>query len=191
MSRFFARNDPHRRLLALRKHLGLLAAANVPALVASVLWSLAYAHDLHFPKEDEGIVTGAAIMMLAVAYSITTTLVFTSVWERYQKVVVCILKKDQATFMLYRDERIPLVIYMLIAALSVPLLVMIGGLEYHSAVAGFMAVYSVAFVLSLYWVVIVELQTPVGSVWLAERIPADWLKQDVDEFFQLSGHPPQ
>jgi len=77
-------------------------------------------------------------------------------------------------------------VYLLIGALSLPLLGMIGCLEYEHLWAGFASVFSVAFVLALYWIVVVELQDPSKSPWFVERIPKEWLEEDIDQYFKLA-----
>lgn len=185
MKRLSKRSDPARRRRSFVAHTLLLCEPLYLSALASGLWCLANAAGLHFSKADEAPLIGAVVTTLAVAYGITVTLVFGTVWEKYQKVVVCVLKKDRDTFLCYRDERVPITVHLLIAALSLPLLAMIGGLEYSSWRAGLAAVSSTAFVLSLYWIVIAELQNPAKSPWFAERIPQAWLEIDVDKHFGL------
>ena len=128
-------------------------------------------------------------MIAGVAYGITVTLVFGTVWERYNKVVLCILQQDRKTFLYYRDERIPIIVYSLIAALSMPLLLITAALSYQFIVAGAVSVFFVSLILILYWAVIVQLQDPLKSIWLKERIPAEWLKANIDEeFFSNTAH---
>jgi hypothetical protein len=174
------RNDPARRWRSFKRHSWFILPPLAVACAAAGVWYLAQAAGLSFSKEDESILIGAVVTTLGVAYAITVTLILGTVWERYQKVVLCILKRDRETFLCYRDERIPVIMYLLIAALSLPLLVIVGGLQYSHVWAGFASVFSVTFVLVLYWHVIVNLQNPLKSVWLAERVPEAWVTADID-----------
>ena len=185
------REDVARRWRSFKKHAWLLLQPFALAgLACAAWWALLYRREIHLPKEDEGPLLMGTFLFLSVAYGITVATTFESVWEKYQTVVKSVLTRDERTFLVYRDERIPIVIHLLILSFSLPLMAMVALVEYHAAATGFLAVFATSFVLSLYWVVVVELQDPSQSLWFAERIPKDWLTADIDEYFKLAenGH---
>ena len=83
------------------------------------------------------------------------------------------------------DERIPIAMHLLLGACSIPLLAMIGLLEYKYFWSGAATVFVVCFSVSLYWIIATRLQNPSKSAWLAERVPAEWHTIDVDAHFEL------
>ncbi len=185
------REDVARRWRSFQKHVWLLLQPFAAALAAvAAWWFLLRERGIHLPKEDEVVILAGPLLFLSVAYGITVATTFESVWEKYQTVVKSVLKRDKDTFLCYRDERIPIVLHLLIISFSVPIMVIVALVEYHAASTGFLAVFSTAFVLTLYWVVVAELQDPSQSLWFAERIPAEWLTADIDEHFKLdeNGH---
>ncbi len=100
--------------------------------------------------------------------------------------MLSILKRDKETFLCYRDDRIPIMIHLLILVMSLPVLIIISLLEYKSAWTGTTCVFFVSFALSLYWVVVTELQNPSKSLWFVERVPDEWLTIDIDMHFKLA-----
>ncbi len=181
------REDFARRWQSFKKHCWLLLQPFSFAVVVSVLWWCElFSKEIHFAKDDENILLAGVIVMLALTYGIVATTTFSTVWDKYQKVVISVLKRDKETFLCYRDERIPIVIHLLILAFAIPLLAIISLLEYKTAVDGFVAVFTVSFALATYAVVIIELQNPSKSLWFIERIPVDWLTIDIDVHFQLA-----
>jgi hypothetical protein len=185
MKKLSKRSDAVRRLESLKRHFWLVIQSSCLAIVIEVLWYWARRNGFHFSKEDETPIV-AAIAILIVPYSMIAGFVLAKVSERFDKIVFSILKKDKETFLCYRDERLPIVLYLLIGAFSLPILGMTGSLEYKYTWSGFACVFSASFVLGLYWIVIVKLQNPTKSQWLAERIPQEWLDVDIDDHFKLA-----
>ena len=56
--------------------------------------------------------------------------------DKYKKVVVSTLHQDKDEFMLYRDERLPIALHLLVIFVSLPLLGMIGMINYQNAATG-------------------------------------------------------
>jgi len=167
------------------RHTALTAYAIGSALCVTAAWYIAWAHGYHFSDADESILGGAIVTTLGVAYGITAALILNTLWEKYNKVVLCVFKKDKDTFLFYRDERMPIMIRLLLAFISLPLIGIVGALDYQHAWSGAAAVFSVSLVLALYWMVATKLEDPAKSAWLAERIPKEWLAVDVDKHFKL------
>lgn len=177
--------DLSRKWRSFKRHVVLLAQPIALALFATYLWQKLHTAGIHFPKADEASLTTAVIATLAIAFSILAGLVLNSIWEKYQKVVICVLKRDMDCFLLYRDERIPIVFHLLLASLSLPIIVMVMLLEYSSVWSGGASTFVVTLAISVYWLVATQLQNPAKSLWFAERIPPDWLTVDIDEHFKL------
>lgn len=179
------KNDLRRRYISFKKHTFFVLQPFVVSVLIVLIWYQFYRYDLHFSHDDEVVLTGAIVTTLGVTYSITASLVFSSIWKKYQTVVICVLKKDRDTFLYYRDERVPIIIHVLILTFSFLLIIITGGMEYKHLASGIAAVFSISFALCLYFIVIVELQNPAKALWFAERIPKKWLEVDIDRHFKL------
>lgn len=180
------KDDVARKWRSFKRHAFLLLRAFLATILPLFAWYQLRLRGIHFAHEDEMIIIGAVIATLGVAYGIMASLVLGSIWEKYKKVVISVLKRDKETFLCYRDERIPIMIHLLLGALSVPLAAMVALLEYTHFWAGVASVFSVSFILALYWIVATELENPAKSPWFAERIPEEWLLVDIDEYFRLA-----
>ena len=183
------RNDPRRRLRSMRRHTLLMVPPCVVACLSVWGWSWLREHGIHFPIEDEVSLT-TAIMSLGGFFAILAAIVMSTIWEKHQKVSICVVKRDRQEFLLYRDERMPIVIHLLLASLALPLVAMVMLLEYTSYWSGFASVAVVSFGITIYWIVATELQDPARSPWFAERIPSEWLTADIDEVFNLDPETP-
>jgi hypothetical protein len=188
MKKLSKKDDFLRRWRSFRRHVWLCFQPFVVAIVMVMLWRWLWQNGYHLCKEDEVALTGGITAVLVLAYGITAALAFNSVWEKYRKVMACVLPHrpdDKRTFLLYRDEKLPVIIHLYLLFLSLLLLAMIMMINYKEELSGIMSIFSASFVITLYWVVMVQLENPAKSPWLAERVPKDWLEEDVDKFFKL------
>jgi ABC-type antimicrobial peptide transport system permease subunit len=176
------KNDKRRKWRSFKKNATLLSEALLSAMIITAAWYAAWTNGFHFANKTD---MSAIITTLGVTYGIIATWVLDTIWDKYKKVVISTLHQDKDEFMLYRDERLPIALHLLVIFVSLPLLGMIGMIDYQSVATGIFSVFSISFILSLFWIVIKHLEDPSRSAWIAERIPAEWLKADVDEHFHL------
>lgn len=186
MKKYLKREDLTRKLRSVWRHLLLLAQPLIAAEMAVLAWSNCRSAGIQFPKEDELALTAVGVAVPAVLFSILAAMLITESYGRYKTLTACLLSHDKKEFLLYRDERFPVIMHVLQMALSLPIIVIATGVHYLSFWSGAVVVFSVTFVITLYWVAIVELQNPAKSPWFAERVPADWLTEDVDKLLPTS-----
>jgi hypothetical protein len=179
------RNDARRRWRAFKRHASLVVWTLLVSAIVTASWYEVWIRGIHFAEDDKDVIIGAIVTTLGVTYGILVSWIIGAIWEKYRKVVVCILEQDKHTFLLYRDERMPIVLHLLIAAVSLPLISMIGMIAYKHVLTGALSIFAVSMVLALFWRIAAELEDPTRHGWFIERIPPDWLTEDVDEFFKL------
>jgi membrane protein YqaA with SNARE-associated domain len=183
------KDDPRRKWRSFKRHALLLLKTFSFASATTFLWYEAWVRGYHFSEDDKDALIGAIITTLGVTYGILVAWLLSVIMEKYGKVVICVLEKDKHTFLLYRDERIPIVFHLLIASVSVPLVGMIGMIAFKHVLTGTISVFAVSFILSLIWLIADQLENPSKGGWFRERIPQDWFDEDVDDFFKLGpGH---
>ena len=186
MKKLSKKNDADRKWKTIKKHTLLLLQPIGVSIVCTAMWYyLLFRNGIHFPKEDEGPLLAGIFVMLSVAYTITTAATFSAVWDKSHKMVISVLKRDQETFLCYRDERMPIIIYLLILSFSAPLVGITALIQYSTWVTGVTCMATITFVLSIYLVVVIQLQNPHKSPWFMERIPSEWLEIDIDKYFKL------
>lgn len=182
-SKLSKKDDWGRRLRSLRRHFILAVEPLVVALAAVFVWFKMREYGLVLGKNDEVVLTGGICAMLFLSWGITAALAVNFAWEKYRRVMACVLPRDKRTFLCLRDDRMPIVIHMFIGSLSFLLLAAVMSLPYEKTWSGIVSVFSSSFVITIYWVVVTQLENPAKSAWLAERIPKEWLYEDVDSFF--------
>jgi hypothetical protein len=180
------RDDLGRRWRSFKRHTFLLLQPLIIALLMTLLWDELWKRGLHFSEHDEVILTSAIIVTLGVTFSITAAVAFTSILDKQRQVVQSVIKKDKDTFLIYRDERLPIVVHLVLGSLSISIIGMVMLLGYHEEQTGLASVFLVTFSISLYFIVGTELQNTAKSAWFAERIPIEWLTIDVDDHFKLA-----
>ena len=179
------RRDARRRWRAFKRHASLVLWTLFVSSIVTAAWYAIWIRGVHFAEDDKDVIIGAIVTTLGVTYGILVSWIIGAIWEKYRKVVVCVLEQDKHTFLLYRDERMPIVLHLLIGAVSFPLVGMIGMIAYKHIFTGASSVFAVSMVLALFWRIAAELEDPTKHGWFSERIPPDWLTEDVDEFFKL------
>jgi hypothetical protein len=184
--KYLKRDSTARRIRSIWRHIMLLLPPFLAAATVMFVWAKCRSMGIQFPKEDELTLTAVGVAVPAVLFSILAAMLITESYGRYKVLTSCILRHDKKEFLLYRDERFPVLLHILQIALSTPIIVIAMGLKYESSWSGGFVVFSAAFVITLYWVAIIELQNPAKSPWFAERIPKEWLIADVDA---LVPHP--
>jgi hypothetical protein len=182
------KNDPRRRWRAFKRHARLVLWTFVLAALATAAWYGIWIRGYHLAEDDKDIIIGAIVTTLGVTYGILYSWVLGVIWEKYRKTVIAVLEQDQHTFLLYRDERMPILFHLLIGAVSLPLWGMIGMIAYKHVLTGALSVFAISVVLVLFWRIAVELENPSKGGWFLERIPTEWLTIDVDNYFELDEH---
>ena len=169
------KNDPVRKWRSIKRHCLLLIRASALASAITFLWYELWIRGCHFPEDVTDIIVGAIITTLGVTYGILVSWILNSIWEKYQKVVISVLKRDKDTFLLYRDERMPIAFHLLIGIVSFPLIGMIGMVAYKHVMTGVISVFAISLVLAAFWLVIAQIEDPTKGGWFLERIPPEWL----------------
>lgn len=156
---------------------GLLSFSAPFALAASALWYfLLYRQGYHFNPELEMIATAAWIPVFGLFYGVVAGLVLYSVWSDYQNMETAVRKGDKQTFLELRDKRVPPPIYTMMFAFAASLLAVFMGLKYPDLGSGLCCVSSTAYLLTLVFFAIREMDDPTSGIWYIEGIPPEWLK---------------
>ena len=178
------KNDPKRRRRSFWRHAVLLGKTFIFAGILTGLWYELWIRGCHFPEDDKDFV-GLVVGILGVTYGIQLSWILPGLLEKYHKVVIAVFKEDDQTFLMYRDERMPIVIHLLVGIVSVPFLAMVGGMAYKHTLTGAISVFATSLVLTLFWLVAAQLENPVSSPWIRERVEPTWLTIDIDQHFKF------
>ncbi|MFO0781319.1 MAG: hypothetical protein U0524_00300 [Candidatus Saccharimonadales bacterium] len=168
----------------IRRHAPIVLKPTIMAIIGVVLWKLVfYNNHIGFAKEAENPLLLMVLPLVGFVYVIFASIAVGSVFDEYKTVSRAVVKKDLDTFLLHRDEQLPILIHILIAAPSLILVALAMLLHYESVYAGAAAVFSVIFVITTTWIVATELDDFENGIWFKENIPEEWHEVDIKEYF--------
>jgi hypothetical protein len=168
----------------LRRHAPLVIKPLFIALGAVLLWKfILFDHHFHFAKHIENPLLFLVMPLIGFVYVIFTSLAVGSVFSEYKAISRSVVKKDVETFLLHRDEQLPILMHLLVGAPSILLVLLTAFFHYEDVWIGMASVFSVIFVVVITWMVVTELDNYEKSVWFKEKIPKDWFEIDIDLFF--------
>src|SRR3989344_4796735 len=154
----------------------------VAVIFGFVWYYVIYIHGLYFSIKLENIATSAWIPMFGIIYGLLATIVLASVWEEYKKIRSAVKRGDLDAFIELRDENVSHLVHTLLTVLSLFVLAGFMGLDYPTALSGFVVVSSTAYLLALIFFVVEEIDDPCDGLWFIKDIPEEWLAIDVDEY---------
>lgn len=174
----------NRGFVVVRRHFPMLAKPIFCAVISLLIWYFLRAHGVHLNRESEIPLTSAIIPLIGLIYGIKAGLVLNAVWDEYKTLSFAVVKRDKETFLLHRDEQVPIMIHLLLGTMAFTILGLVMIIEYQDFWTGVVSVFVTAFILSLMAVIVVELDDPKQSIWFKEKIPQEWLEIDVNHYFE-------
>lgn len=143
------------------------------ALVCTALWLVLRLWLGTYLSGDEGVMAGATIAFLAIAYALFAGFLFVTVWGQWNAVEDAVRTKNLEKFTELKDKRIPPTVKFLLVIFSALLVGAFFLLSFQHLLTGSFAIFSVSLVVSLYWAVIMDLDDPFNGIWNVE-VPSDW-----------------
>lgn len=181
-----ARNyvSQNRRWVTIGRHLPVVLRPLVGSVSAVVVWYyVLYINGIGFEKDAENPLLFIILPLVSFVYVIFASIAINSVFDEYKIVAKAVVKRDLETFLLHRDEQIPILLYILIAIPSGLLVILSMLFHYENPIIGACAVFSVCFIIFTAWLVSTELDNFEKGIWFKESIPQEWLEIDVQAYF--------
>ncbi len=174
----------NRRWVTFFRHLPVVLRPLLGSLAMVVIWYYAlYLNNFGFEKDAENPLLFIILPLVSFVYVIFASIAINSVFDEYKIVAKAVVKRDMETFLLHRDEQIPILLYILIAIPSGILVVLTMLFHYENPYIGASAVFSVCFIIFTAWLVSTELDNFEKGIWFKESIPKEWLEVDVQAYF--------
>jgi hypothetical protein len=175
----------NRKWVTVRRHLPIVLKPLIAGLVLMAAWRLwLYPNGMHFGKESVEPIMLVVLPLVGFMYVIFASVAVGSVFDQYKKVSKCVVRKDLDSFLLYRDEQLPIMMHILVGAPSIILAAFVMLLDYsHDTLGGMAGVFAVTFMLVLVWVITTELDDFSKSIWFREKIPTKWYEIDIEKHF--------
>lgn len=167
-----------------KRHAPIVVKPFLIAIAGVLFWKFVlYDNSIGFDKDAENPLLLMILPLVSFVYVIFASIAVNSVFEEYKIISKSVVQKDLDTFLLHRDEQLPILIHILIAAPSFILILLSMLFFYENVYVGIAAVFSVVFVITTTWIVATELDDFENGIWFKENIPQEWHKVDVKEYF--------
>lgn len=169
----------------IKRHIPIVLKPLLAGIILAALWRYGlHNSSIHFAETAKEPILFIVLPLVAFIYVIFAGIAVTSVFDQYKIISQCVVKKDLDTFLLYRDEQLPIMMHILVGAPSIIIIMFVMLFDYGSdTLVPMAAIIAVTFVLLLIWVIATELDDFSRSIWFREKIPATWYEIDVEQHF--------
>jgi hypothetical protein len=175
----------NRSWVTVRHHLPIILKPAAVGIAMLLMWKFVFlANGMYFTEHAKEPILFIILPLVGFIYVIFASIAVGSVFDQYRKVSSSVVRKDVDTFLLYRDEQLPILMHILIGAPSIIIIVTIMLFNYGPEHwVGALAVFAVSFMLTLIWVIATELDDFHKSIWFRQRIPREWYEIDIETHF--------
>ncbi|MDB5260623.1 MAG: hypothetical protein JWN37_854 [Candidatus Nomurabacteria bacterium] len=175
----------NRKWNVVRRHLPIILKPTAAGLILVIIWKLVlYDNGIFFSKHSENPILFLIMPLVAFIYVIFASVAVESVFSEYKIISKCVVTRDLETFLLYRDEQLPIMMHILVGSPSFILIILSLFFNYDDAIIGAVAIFLITFVVVLTWVISTELDDYERSIWFKEKIPKEWYEIDIESFFK-------
>ncbi len=157
--------------------------------VTFVWYDIFYVNNIDLNPKLEVIATAGWIPLLSILYSLLVAIVMNQLWTEYKALRMAVKNYDLETFMNLRDEQMSPLVHTLMAVVSGAVLFAFMLLKYPDAMSGIACIGSVAYLFSIIFFVMVEIDDPCSGTWFIKSIPTEWLTIDSREWRNLRNDP--
>ncbi len=172
------------------KSLKMLALPLPFTLACVYIWYyIFYLNHITLDAKLEVIATAGWIPLLSILYSLLVAMILNQLWTEYKAIRMAVKNYDLETFMNLQDEQLSPLVHTLMLVISFAVLVAFMLLQYTNAHSGAIFISSVAYLFSLIFFVVVEIDDPSTGTWFIKTIPKEWLKIDSREWRKLRNDP--
>lgn len=175
----------NRRWAVIRRHLPIVLKPILVAAAGALVWKFfIYDNDISFAEHVENPILFIVLPLISFVYVIFVGIAIGSVFDEYKIVSKAVVRRDLDTFLLHRDEQLPILLHILIGIPSLLLVGLTMLFHYEDFYIGLVAVFSVILMVMTAWIVSTELDDFERSIWFRESIPKEWHGLDVKEHFK-------
>lgn len=169
----------------IKRHAPIVLKSLFVSLFMMLFWRFVM-HPLHlsFSAESENAILFIILTLSAFAYVIFAGYAVTTVLTEYKEISKAVVRNDVDTFLYYRDEQLPILVHLLVGTMSLFLLIFSLAFPYADLASGQAALFTITFIITLVYLVIIELDDYQNSIWFKEKIPREWYKINIEEHFR-------
>lgn len=175
----------NRNWAVIKRHFPILAKPFVAGIICVLVWRfVVYRFNFSFDRESENSILFIILMFSSFTYAIFAGYAVNTVLSEYKEISKSVVKDDMDTFLMYRDEQLPILMHLLLGTNSLFLIIFTMLFPYHGIPEAIAAVFAVTFLIVLVFVIVTELDDYRNSIWFKEKIPNQWYEVDITKYFK-------
>ncbi len=175
----------NRNWVIVKRHAPLLYKPILLGSIAVLIWRfIIYDFSLGFNEKAENAILFIGLAFTFIVYAIFAGATIVEVLRDYKKISKAVVKHDMETFLLYRDEQLPILMHLLIGLISLFFVFLVMFFPYHGVNEAIALVFGVVFLVVLAYVIVTELDDYRNGIWFIEKIPPHWYEVDIEEYFK-------
>ena len=179
----------NRYWVSVRRHVPVVLKAAISGVVFALAQYLVSCYGFSFQPEAK-----EAILFLSMAFSFFVYVIFAGyainrVLDESKEVSRAIIQKDLDTFLLYRDEQLPILIHLPLGLVTGIIIFFLLFFPYPDEFIGTASVFAIVFMMSLLFIVTQELDNYENSIWFKAKTPPEWWQVDIEQHFQKKHDP--
>jgi hypothetical protein len=174
------------RFASLRHNMWLMFETFFVSCIITFLWTLCYRSKwpFHVHHEPDLIMVNTAILVCAAIFAFIAATLFAQVRARSVLLSRAVLLHDEVEFMLSRDEKVQIMMHVVVAFFGFAVLSLSSVVAYSQLWVGAMIIFLETSSIVVYFTAMFEMQEIKNSTWFVTHTPTQWLMQDAVQFFK-------
>lgn len=174
----------NRHWISVKRHTPVVLKAIIPGIIFTLVQYFINCRGFSFQAEDK-----EPILFLSMAFSFFVYVIFAGyainrVLDESKEVSRSVVQKDLDTFLLYRDEQLPILIHLPLVLVTCTIIFFIVFFPFPDEWIAMSSVFAIVFLMSLVFMVTQELDSYENSIWFKAKTPEEWWQIDVEEHFK-------
>lgn len=174
------------RLSSLVHNLWLMFETSLVSSILTGLWALCYKSKwpFHVHHEPDLIMVSTAILVCAAIFAFVAATLFAQVRQRSTLLSRALLLEDKVEFMLNRDEKVQIMMHVVVAFFGLSVLMLSSVVAYSELWIGAVIIFFESACIVVYFIAMFEMQNIQNSAWFMSNTPTKWMTDDAVTFFK-------
>ncbi len=173
------------RLASLNHNICLVVETAFIAGVITAAWAWCFSKKwpFHIHTDVDLVMLSTSILVCAAIFAFVAATLFAQVRTRNIAMARAILLGDKLEFMLQRDEKIQIMMHVVVAFFGLATLMLFAVAGYTNLWVGATIIFLTSACIVVYFISMFEMQNVSNSIWFRTHTPKEWFSQKSSEFF--------
>lgn len=173
----------NRHWISVKRHVPVVLKAIIPGVIFAVAQNYINSCGFSYQKEAKEAILFLPMTFLFFIYVIFAGYAINRVLDESKEVSKAIIQKDVDTFLLYRDEQLPILIHLPLGIDAGIIIFFLLFFPFPDEYIGMTSVFFIVFMMSLLFTVTQELDNYENSIWFKDKTPDEWWQIDIEKHF--------